>query len=112
MQRANQNLQDFGGDVYDVYAGAKKSVSDVGSKAYNSFGKFATEVDAISQERNATKYGISQEDIDFVVDDLIKQGYKDEDIIASIQAFDAEEKARKQQEWAQKQQSNYENASL
>jgi hypothetical protein len=26
--------------------------------------------------------------------------------------FDAEEKARKQQEWAQKQQSNYENASL
>lgn len=40
--------------------------------------------------------------MDFVVDDLLKQGYKDEDIIASVQAFDAQEMARKQQEFAQK----------
>lgn len=88
--------------MYDTYAHAKNAVENAGAKAYNSFGNFAMGVDAITKERNATKYGIEDEKAKQVMKKMKDEGYSKEEILSQMEAFDVNEMERKQQEFAQK----------
>ena len=127
VQKANQNLQDFGGDVYDVYAGARDAKNNLlskdiqwstGNAAYDAgasfinkhpvtklvrwFGDYATGVWEISKERDETKYGIEDQKAIKVMQMMKDEWYSKDEIISQMEAFDAEERARKQQAFAQK----------
>lgn len=101
-QQVNRNLQDFWGDMYDTYAHAKNAVGNAGAKAYNSFGGFAMGVDAITKERNATKYGIEDEKAKQVMKKMKDEWFSKEEILSQMEAFDVKEMERKQQAYAQK----------
>ena len=106
----NKNLYNFGWDVYDTYSGAKSAVgkaweqvfNNTLGKAYNSFGKFATEVWDIWKEREATKIGLTDDEMRAIMKQMRTEWYSDDDIINQMTNLDEQLKYEKQQAFAQK----------
>ena len=71
-----------------------------------------TDVTKIGNARKATQYGISEKDKSALMNQMLDAGqYSDDEIIQAVAQLDAEEKARKQQEFSDWQTSARENAS-
>ena len=106
----NKNLYNFGWDVYDTYSGAKSAVgkaweqvfNNTLGKAYNSFGKFATEVWDIWKEREATKIGLTDDEMRGIMKQMRNEWYSDDDIINQMTNLDEQLKSEKQQAFAKK----------
>ena len=81
-------------------------------RATDGFIDYAKGVIDYGREREASNVWIEDSKALKVMQAMKDEWYSKDEILAQMSQFDAEEKARKQQEWAQKQQSNYENASL
>ena len=81
-------------------------------RASKGFTDYAKGVIDYGREREASNVWVEDSKALKVMQAMKDEWYSKDEILAQMSQFDAEEKARKQQEWAQKQQSNYENASL
>ena len=104
-------------NVWDYYEKGLKPIpwqvydATIG-RATDGFIDYAKWVIDYGREREASNVWIEDSKALKVMQAMKDEWYSKDEILAQMSQFDAEEKARKQQEWAQKQQSNYENASL
>ena len=106
VNQIQSNVSQFGTDVANKASAVKKSILAPADR-------FMTDVTKIGNARKATQYGISEKDKSALMNQMLDAGqYSDDEIIQAVAQLDAEEKARKQKEFADWQAGNKANANI